>query len=116
MESYLGRYEAYKDSSHRVTVSWRRKPGAIIREKLSYDLNLAHLENMVSLGGGDPIVELASSIGKIQKDGLKIKARKMDFAVNMHDRRDRKEERCRIEEQRAALSRSRKQTDADPQS
>ena len=65
--SYLSDYEGVKDAVYRVRVSWRRFASDPVREENAYTLNMADKRGVSELGG-DPIVQIANHLKKIEAE------------------------------------------------
>lgn len=65
--SYLSDYEGVKDAVYNVRVSWRRSASDPVREENAYTLNMADKRGVSELGG-DPIVQIAKHLSKLEAE------------------------------------------------
>jgi len=102
----LGRAFDILNDQHHVSVSWKRSPAS--RERLSndYDFHLNHLKDLVQLGGGDPLVQIAEETEKTRRAIERITDGRNRMGVNAYSQSDRDQERAdqeRSYNERAAL-------------
>lgn len=90
MTSWIGRFFPFIDRTYKVTASWSRTPDGE-RETLTYRLAVSDYKNTSSLGSGDPTVEIARRIRKIQEDVHGVFAGSRRINVDVYDTTDRDE-------------------------
>ena len=99
LSSYITEYQNVKGVSYTVTISWRRSPDKVTREKNVYTLNMADLEGITRLGGGDPLVQVAVELKHMREDWRWVAKGSRKLAVNVYTSADRLHERRQHERQ-----------------
>lgn len=104
--SYLSDYEGVKDSVYFVRISWRRIASDPVREENAYTLNMADKRGVSELGG-DPIVQIANHLKKMEAEwtpvargSRRIKVDGFMFGDRLHERRvaDRQRRRWQLDQ------------------
>lgn len=99
--SYLSDYAGVKDAVYLVRVTWRRVASGPVQEENTYTLNMADKRGVSDLGG-DPIVQIANHLKKIETEwkpvarGLRrVKVDSFTGGDRLHERRVAERQRRR---------------------
>ena len=97
--SYLSDYEGVKDAVYYVRVSWRRVASDPVREENAYTLNMADKRGVSELGG-DPIVQIANHLKKMEAEWTPVARGSRRIKVDGFTSGDRLHERRVADRQR----------------
>lgn len=110
LSSWVGRMHDLIELRFTVSISWRKSPTAEV-ESYTYVLNMADYQNMRRLGSGDPLVQIADQIKKVQEDFHKFSTGWNKLKVDLYTSDDRDAQRDRyfgeeVDESQATPERS----------
>ena len=98
LRNYIGEGHKFLKLSYKISISWKNAPTAKSRMTNNHDLNFAHYENFMRLGGEDPSVKIAKEIEKIQKSMDRLGKRSNKFKVDIYTNGDREREEAELEQ------------------
>lgn len=94
VSSYVSEFGPLMESTYSVSVSWLRKHGGEEkdREVNTYVLDLSGMEAITRLGSGDPLVQIADRMKKLQEDVHRVVYGQRKVSVDAFTSADRQAE------------------------
>jgi len=97
IQNFIGAGAEFLANRYTVTISWRNAPNQSKRTTVSYGLDLGHFEGLVTLGSGDPLVQISQELKKFREDAHRVLSGFKRLGVDIFDGTDRKSERAALE-------------------
>jgi hypothetical protein len=93
LRNFIGSGVLHLERNYTLTVSWKSSPRARERTSVSYELNIQHYEGLITLGGGDPQVQIAQEMQKLREAVKDLATGWRRLEVNVHTEAERERER-----------------------
>lgn len=87
--SWIGDFSDIKDTTFKVTMTWKVSPTSLNKLSMSYDYSIAHLVAMSRLGAASPLIQIAEEVKKLREDWRSVTSGQKKLEVNLTDRIDR---------------------------
>lgn len=106
--SYLSEYAPLKGKVYLVSISWRKDPASLERQRNSYTLSMADHDGISRLGE-EPIVQIAKYVKKLQESVSSAVKGSKRIKLDVFSSSDRLHERRAAERQRRLWQRQQKE-------